>query len=179
MTVMIVGEAYGAEEEKVNKPFIGKSGKILTEKLLECNIIRNTPEIHITNVFMERPPNNDISYFFGGHKQDIVENIQSYGGKFVLQKFKHHLDRLQKEIEDLQPKLILSLGNVPYWCFTGNSGGITKARGKLQVETFGPVKLKTHYIPTYHPSYILRKLTDNKVMSEWLEDLSKIKLYLQ
>jgi uracil-DNA glycosylase len=177
MTIFIVGEAYGEEEEKQNKPFVGRSGQLLIKTLENIGLKRE--DFYITNIFMERPPSNEIDYFFGGFKKEICEDISAYHGKFLLKKFKPHLGRLQLEIEELEPKLIIGLGNVPYWCFTGISGGITKARGKILTETYGPIKLKTRYIPTFHPSFMLRNNgNDNEVMKSWKNDLLIAKDYL-
>ena len=177
MSVMIVGEAFGAEEEIQGKPFVGKSGQLLSKIFAECGVDRNL--VHITNVFMQRPPDNNVMFFFAGFKGDICEDVSNYNGKYLQEKFRFELQRLQSEIDQRKPKLIMSLGNVPYWCFTGNSGGITRARGTIQKETFGPVKLQTTYIPTYHPSYMLRNLTNKKLMDEWRSDIMNITSYLE
>jgi uracil-DNA glycosylase len=169
MSVMIVGEAFGAEEEKQNMPFVGKSGQLLIKTFENLGFKRK--DFYITNVFMQRPPENDISYFFGGFKKDICENVQAYNGKFLLIEFSIHLYRLQNEILREKPELIIGLGNIPYWCFTGNSGGITKARGKILTETYGPIKLNTRYIPTYHPSYMLRNQSNKELNNQWFSDI--------
>lgn len=176
MTVMIVGEAFGAEEEKQNMPFVGKSGQLLIQALNSVGLKRE--DFYITNVFMQRPPENDISYFFGGFKKDICEGISAYNGKFLLTEFSLNLHRLENEITRNKPDLIIGLGNVPLWAFTGNSGGITKTRGKIHKETFGPVKLKTNYLPTYHPSYMLRNRLNKELNDQWLSDILVAKDYL-
>ena len=177
MSIMVVGEAFGQEEEIQGKPFVGKSGQLLNKMLSECGINRN--DLHITNVFMQRPPDNNVMFFFAGFKGDICEDVDNYSGKYLQQKFKFELDRLGEEINRLSPKLVISLGNVPYWCFTGVSGGITKARGNVLCETLGPVKLKTAYLPTFHPSFMLRNLTNKKLMDEWKSDIMRIKEYME
>lgn len=124
---MLVGEAPGADEDSVGKPFVGRAGKLLDASLQECNI--NQDEIVIVNIVKCRPPNN---------RQPEIDEILSC------------MPYLKQQIELLSPKIIVALGSTAVQGLTGISGGITSLRGKLQLYANIPV------MPTFHPAYILR-----------------------
>jgi len=139
--IMIVGEAPGANEAQHGKPFIGQSGQLLNNILAQVGIARSS--CYVTNVFKERPPNNDITYFV---KVSLKEPLFNNGGR-------DHLEYFWKEIENINPHLIIALGNIPLWALTGEKG-IMKWRGSvLQTSrTETPHKL----IPTVHPAACMR-----------------------
>ena len=58
----IIGEAPGEQEERLGRPFIGGSGKVLDSCLQEVGIKRS--ETYIDNVIQRRPPKNDFSIFY-------------------------------------------------------------------------------------------------------------------
>ncbi|KKM73699.1 hypothetical protein LCGC14_1407920, partial [marine sediment metagenome] len=68
--IAFVGEAPGAGEDRVGKPFVGPAGKLFTELLTETGIIRT--QCYITNVIKERPPNNDEKVFIDISKKTPI-----------------------------------------------------------------------------------------------------------
>ncbi|MGH7748798.1 MAG: uracil-DNA glycosylase family protein, partial [Candidatus Dormibacteria bacterium] len=78
---MLVGEAPGADEEYRGEPFVGASGQELNRMLSEAGIMRS--ECFVTNVARERPPNNDINFFFAKAKKDRTSEHFEVKGKFV------------------------------------------------------------------------------------------------
>ena len=82
--IMLIGEAPGAEEDKIGKPFVGAAGQLLNKMLSAINLDRN--KVYITNVIPWRPPNN---------RTPSNEEILQY------------LPFLQKHIELIKPKLIV------------------------------------------------------------------------
>ena len=134
--VMIIGEAPGGSEEAALTPFVGQAGLELTRMLHEVGFVRN--DCWITNVCKYRPPKNNIELFFKKFPREPNELITE------------GVAELNEEISRVQPKLIITLGNVPTWALTGNIG-ITKWRGSLLSYKGIPL------IPTYHPAAILRK----------------------
>lgn len=174
--IMLVGEAAGAEEEKQGLPFVGASGKLLDEMLLEAGLERDM--CVITNVFMiVRPPGNDINYFFVGiqkaEKDNILyeANIARYGGKYLRTEFGGELGRLGREIEEFNPKIIVPMGNTALWGILG-IGGITTARGN----EYWSRRYKRTVVPTWHPAAVIRNRTDKK--PEAILDFQMVKEYL-
>lgn len=116
----------------------------------------NSSEIHLTNVFNERPPSNDISYFFD-KKAEVSTNYPPLSsGMYLKEEHEHHLTRLITEVEALNPTLIIPCGATAHWACTAQ-GGIAKHRGAVGLisERMGwniPRKL----VPTYHPAAVLR-----------------------
>ena len=60
--ICFVGEAPGKDEDLFGRPFVGSAGQLLDQCLRNAGIIRS--EVLITNIFRQRPPKNDKTYFF-------------------------------------------------------------------------------------------------------------------
>jgi uracil-DNA glycosylase family 4 len=127
-SLLLVGEAPGRQEDELGRPFVGRSGQLLTKILEEDGMPRS--DVYITNVVKCRPPNNRTPT-----PQEAAV-------------FKKLL--LVPEINIIRPKVILTLGSVALEAILENGAKITKIRGTQQH--------KNGYIvvPTYHPAYILR-----------------------
>ena len=128
---MIIGEAPGRDEDIQGRPFVGRSGKLLT-KALESNGL-SRQDIYITNIVKTRPPNNRTP-----SKQEIET------GRALL----------LKQIEIIDPAIICTLGacalqglNAPA---IPTPIKITKIRGQFFEYN------KRILLPALHPSYILR-----------------------
>ena len=85
--VMFVGEAPGATEDELGRPFVGRAGKLLGELLAESGLVR--ADVWITNVVKARPPKN---------RDPKAPEIA------------HWMPVLQQEIELIEPQLIVPLG---------------------------------------------------------------------
>lgn len=145
--LMIIGEAPGAEENETGLPFVGASGKLLKEMLKSMEI--DTEKIYITNCVFWQPPMN---------RKPTAEEIELCR------------PMVMKQIELLQPKLILLLGAVALNMMFGEDFYITRCRGK---------ELKfQHYkvLATFHPSYVLRMPKQKALV---LSDLQKIASVLE
>lgn len=126
--LVIIGEAPGQDEDTQGRPFVGRSGKLLTKILEDAGLPRDT--IFITNIVKCRPPNN---------RKPMP--IESSTCKNLL---------LIKQIQIIQPRLICTLGASALEGLTGQPVKITQMRGK-------PLNWRDIVvIPTYHPAYILR-----------------------
>lgn len=152
--IMIVGEAPGADEERLGKPFVGASGMELDRMLGEGGILRS--ECFVTNVARERPLNNDIKQFVAETKKEYEASPASFirlRDKWVKKPIVEGVQALQREIALVRPNVIIALGNVSMWALTGR-WGIMKHRGSMlyAINPFPKVKV----IPTLHPAYILR-----------------------
>jgi uracil-DNA glycosylase len=179
--IVIVGEAKGANEQKINSCFVGPSGIELLRQLDEAKIISLTIEdralisrfynngdatavdevwhnhsatVFRTNVFQFHPHANDLNNICGGSREGVAGYPALIKGKYLLAQYQSELDRLGDEIVDHDPNLIIALGNTALWALTGKSG-VTKLRGTtlLSTHTVGGFKL----LPTYHPSAVLRQ----------------------
>lgn len=156
--ILLVGEAPGAEEEKLRTPFVGASGRELDSILSEVGIPRYS--IALTNVFMTRPPNNDLQEW-GTDKRSSAANLDPCLPFFSIRANKLWLPasivqpalaRLASEIAKVKPNLIVALGNTALSALTGLTG-VGRLRGTLQECLLVPgIKV----IPTYHPAAILR-----------------------
>jgi len=143
--VMIVGEAPGATEDECGEPFIGAAGQMLDELLRNAGIKRSA--CYITNSVKCRPP---------GNRKPKAKEIKTCAHAY-----------LYKELGDIQPEFVLTLGNVGLQAVTGKSG-ITKHRGVASVKFFATMNpdgtlqdepLRVTVFSTFHPAAILRNPT--------------------
>lgn len=176
--IFIIGEAPGEEEIKQGLPFVGKSGQELDLQLKDVGLSRS--DVSISNVFMERPPDNVIDAWAEDMKtarKGVAvgrpwNEIRCKKGILPPGRVQPALERLIDEITSIRPNVIVTMGNTPLAALTGQSG-ITKARGALHFSNLKGLE-KCKVIPTYHPAYILRKYEDRIAV---LCDLEKIKLH--
>jgi uracil-DNA glycosylase len=144
-SIMFVGEAPGAMEEKLGKPFIGPAGNVLTEMLLKSGI--DPEDCFYTNLCKYRPPKNELIEWakWGVPNEQVTEG----------------LEELSEEIERVNPNVIVPLGNWPLHFFystkiakEGYPTGISEYRGYvLESRKLGRGR---KIIPSFHPSYYLR-----------------------
>lgn len=148
--IVVVGEAPGAEEVKEGKPFVGKSGQLLRVFLLKAGIDPN--EVYYTNLCKERPPGNEIKLWY--------KDAQPNHPAAVI-----GLLELADELREINPNLIIAVGNYPLAMLTGKGrwpkkadtfSGIQDWRGSILPCTLpGAEGIKV--VATYHPAYILRE----------------------
>ena len=193
--ILLVGEARGEVEARMDSSFVGPSGAELLRMLNESGIISFTfadrdylhkyyaqsdpscieaiwglhPEIVRTNVFQIHPPRNDLEYFCGPKAEALPGYPALMKSKFVRAEFEHELDRLANEIMQHNPNLIICLGNTALWALAGRVG-ITKLRGTTLLSTHTAADFKL--LPTYHPSAILRQWDNRPTV---IADLMKAK----
>jgi DNA polymerase len=129
---MLIGEAPGAEEDRLGDPFVGQAGKLLDNMLAALELER-TRKVYIANVLKCRPP--------GNRNPEPGE----------VAKCSPHL---LKQIELVKPKLILAMGRFAAQTLLATDASIASLRGK--VHRYAGVPL----VVTYHPAYLLRNLPD-------------------
>ena len=143
---MFVGEAPGADEDIQGEPFVGRAGQLLT-KIIEAIGLRRE-DVFIANVLKCRPPNNR------NPEPDEVEQCEPF---------------LHRQIDIVQPKVIVALGKFAAQCLLKTNDPITRLRGREF--TYRDVIL----MPTYHPAYLLR--TPSAKREVW-EDMKRVKQIL-
>ena len=124
---MIIGEAPGAEEDRHGEPFVGRAGKILDEMLRAIGESRDS--VFIANILKCRPPNN--------RDPEASEAAACR-------------DYLQRQIELVQPKVLLAVGKTAAQNLLGSSDAVSRIRGKEHQLNGIPL------VVTYHPAYLLR-----------------------
>lgn len=157
----IVGEAPGAEEARLGRPFVGRSGKLLDETLAEAGIDRS--RCLVANVFRYQPPGNKVGHFFSSRAKAKREGeaLDESWGPFgasdrLLARWSGELAALADGLARYAPSAIIALGRVPTWALTGalsGDNGILTLRGQVFTSRIGP---RVPVVPTFHPSYILR-----------------------
>jgi uracil-DNA glycosylase len=178
--LFLLGEAYGENEAKIRRGFVGAAGVELLRMLDETSCITLTaedhsyiqrfydrgdpnlldcvwnmhPEVYRSNVFNIRPPGNKLEWFCGGKKEGIIGYPALTKSKYVRTEFIPELERLADELVTVDPNLVVCLGNCALWALAGTTG-ISKLRGttRLSTHTCDGFKL----LPVYHPSAVLRQ----------------------
>ncbi|HYF47285.1 MAG TPA: uracil-DNA glycosylase [Acidimicrobiales bacterium] len=126
--LLFVGEGPGAEEDRLGEPFVGRSGKLLDQLVLEeMGLTRD--QFHIANVVKCRPPDNRDP------QPDEIAACNPW---------------LERQLELIQPKVVVTLGNFAMRTLLQTRDGITKVRGSTYPFRGGLL------IPTFHPAAILR-----------------------
>lgn len=152
--IALVGEAPGEQESAQGKPFIGPSGYELRRMLRMVGI--DMDQCYRTNVFNQRPPNNDIALGYGTITPSVHSKslgpLTSNPTTFIGNDHLPQLDRLHAELLGLRPNIIVALGNTAAWAL-GLTGGISSIRGSV----YQALQSKTKLLPTYHPSAVLRQ----------------------
>jgi DNA polymerase len=129
---LLVGEAPGAEEDRLGEPFVGPAGKLLDNMLAAIQLKRGQ-NVYIANVLKCRPPEN----------RDPQGEEVTQCNPF-----------LKRQVELIKPRLIIALGKFAAQSLLGSSDSIAAMRGKQHDYHGVPV------IVTYHPAYLLRNLPD-------------------
>ncbi len=170
-TLVIIGEAPGAEEERAGVPFIGSAGRQLTETFAQAGLDR--AEWHILNTFIRRPPENDL----GAWTLNKTDFKREYGyvpttpplkKRYLCPEHQWQIAELQTRLRILQPDLILAMGATALWALTGMDA-ITQWRGTFFTSPFGRA------IATLHPASILYQYANLPFL--WA-DLVKVRLWL-
>lgn len=149
--IMIVGEAFGREEEATGTPFMGSSGQELNRMLQEAGILRS--ECYVTNLVNARPPANNLDLWMPVAKSKITHDMVKLHDRFVAPILKEGYESLRREIDLVKPRLIIPVGNASLWALTGLTG-ILKWRGSLL--WLDGIAGGTRVVPTIHPAAILR-----------------------
>ncbi len=156
--LVIIGEAYNEDQNSREVgPFAGASGRVLNFFLRAAGIRRQ--QCYITTVFPIRPPGGDVEQLCGPKSEAIPGRGMLRQGKYFRAEFAEHFDRLDREIIERKPNLVLALGNTALLAAT-NSSGIKKMRGY-------PVwsdKWNCKVLATYHPSAVIRQWNLNPVV---------------
>jgi len=124
---LIIGEAPGAEEDRRGEPFVGRAGTLLDEMLRAIGQSRDS--VFIANILKCRPPNNRDP------RPEEAAACRQY---------------LERQIELVQPKIVLAVGKIAAQNLLGCSEPVGKMRGRTH--DFGGIPL----VVTYHPAYLLR-----------------------
>jgi len=145
-TLMFVGEGPGATEDSTGRPFVGRSGELLT-RMIENVLLIPRSEVYIANIVKCRPPANRAP----------TENEA-----FTCRPY------LQKQIEIIRPNIIVALGATAYRYLANDETSVRKIRGN--------VINKGEYIlvPTYHPSYLLRNPSAKKEAFEDMKKIKSL-----
>jgi DNA polymerase len=159
--VLFVGEGPGKDEDEQGRPFVGAAGKFLTELIESIGWKRE--DVYIANLIKHRPPDN---------RDPLPQEIDEYA------------PWLDKQIEIISPKLIVTLGRYSMAYFLGDqklSGGLRATSGGLSItEIHGQPKRNSRgqvVMPMYHPAAALYRGDLRPVlMDDWQKIIKVLEL---
>lgn len=125
--ILLVGEAPGKNEDLQGEPFVGAAGKLLDRLLTEIGVDRE--DVYIANVLKCRPPGNRDP------RPNEIDSCKGY---------------LRAQIELIDPKVVMTLGNFATKLLLRRDVGITRLRGQIYPWW------RRHLVPTFHPAAALR-----------------------
>lgn len=128
--LMFVGEAPGANEDRMGLPFVGAAGKLLDKLLGEIGLER--PDVFVANTLKCRPPDNRDPH------PNEIESCRGY---------------LDRQIELIEPTVICTLGNFSTKLLRADTTGISRLHGQEEVRVIGPRAVRLY--PLYHPAAAL------------------------
>lgn len=130
--LMMIGEAPGADEDRLGRPFVGVSGQLLDRMMASIGLERSR-NFYLTNILPWRPPGNRTPT----------------DGEITL-----FLPFLLRHIALVKPRHIVLLGGTPAKSLLRAKEGITRLRGRWHQMETGEGRLPA--LPTLHPAYLLR-----------------------
>lgn len=148
--LLVVGEGPGREEDRLGRPFVGRSGQLLDRLLAEEAGLARV-EVYIANVVKCRPPDNRDP------KPDEIASCRPY---------------LDAQIDLIGPRVVLTLGNFSTKLLLDTTDGIRKLRGRSY--PFGD--RGAVLVPTFHPAAALRG--GGEVLAQMRADFVRAKLAL-
>ena len=145
--LMFIGEAPGADEDQQGEPFVGKAGELLTKMIGAMGLSRS--EVYIANILKCRP---DTPGQTAVNRKPTSDEMATC------------IPWLHRQIDIIQPGVMVALGATAVEGLLGKTIGITKLRGTWQSYRGIPL------MPTYHPAYLLRNQAPSEKRKVW-EDL--------
>jgi DNA polymerase len=145
--LMFVGEAPGADEDLAGEPFVGKAGQLLTKIIQAMGFSRD--QVYIANVLKCRP---DMPPGESGNRKPAPKEMQTC------------LPYLREQIEIVQPRVLVALGNTAMEGLLGATEPMGRLRGRWH-DFHG-----TPLMATYHPAYLLRNQSLTEKRKVW-EDM--------
>ena len=128
--LMFIGEAPGANEDRMGLPFVGQAGKLLDKLLAEIGMERN--DVFVANTLKCRPPDNRDPH------PNEIEACQEY---------------LRRQVDLIEPTVICTLGNFSTKLLRADSTGISRLHGRAEIRVIGPRAVRLY--PLYHPAAAL------------------------
>lgn len=137
-SLMLIGEAPGADEDAAGKPFVGRAGQLLDQILSSVGLERDS--VYITNMVKFRPP---------GNRNPTPAEVAASEAILL------------EEIRLVNPQVISPLGNVPTQYLLSTREGISKLHGNWY--DFRGIRV----MPLFHPAYLLRNPSRTQGSPKW------------
>ena len=149
--ILFIGEAPGATEDQMRRPYVGVSGQLLRKQIVEAGF--KIEDVYITNIVKFRPPEN---------RDPLPAEIEF---------FKPFLDR---QIEIIEPKVIVTVGRFSMYKFLDEGVSISKIHGVPRLVSWNGKRI--YVFPMFHPAAALRA---GEMMKMFTEDFKKLREFIE
>ena len=139
--VMLVGEAPGADEDRIGLPFVGLSGKLLDKMLASIGLSREK-NVYISNILPWRPP---------GNRTPTPAEVALC------------LPFIRKHIELINPDILILLGGSSASALLATTEGVSRIRGRWLEYTIAETGKNVDTLVTFHPAFLLRSAAQKKI----------------
>lgn len=171
--IFLLAEHPGERESELLRPLVGPSGYELRRMLATIGV--NLDDCYKANVFSRRPDGNNL-HLYGtddpSRQHRVLGPLASNPLTYMDTAHSGELARLARELEAVNPNVVIALGNTATWAL-GLGTGITALRGSVHVSSFPGQSRQFKVVPTYHPASVLRQW-DQRVIA--LADLEKARV---
>lgn len=164
MSIALVGEALTDKDEFGVFDPSTTVGWYLNQMLSAAGI--NRRDCLVTSVFNMVPKGGDVKYMCGPKAAAIPGRPPLLRGKYVRAEYANHLERLERQLDEAAPNVIVAFGPTALWALTGEMG-IRAARGVTRLATSG-----RKVVPTYQPGAVMRQYALRPIV---IADLAKAK----
>ncbi len=138
--VMLVGEAPGADEDRIGLPFVGLSGKLLDKMLASIGLSREE-NVYISNILPWRPP---------GNRTPTSAEVALC------------LPFIRKHIELINPDILVLLGGSAATAILETAGSVSRMRGRWLEYTVAETGKNIDTLVTFHPAFLLRSASQKR-----------------
>jgi uracil-DNA glycosylase family 4 len=162
--IVMIGEALGAEEERLGRPFVGSSGELLTNIMHSVGISRDS--VYVTNVVKERPIGNNIEHFI---------KFDTHKGPLTTPLYNEYEKLLYEELSHTNANVYVAIGNVALWALC-RLDKITKRRGSILkgseinyrkvIPIIHPASALRNYISTHFIRFDLKRIAEESAFPE-------------
>lgn len=159
-TIVLIGEAPGAKEIEIGEPFVGQAGKYLNEFLEALDIDRD--DVYITNAVKYRPTKTNHKTGRLSNRTPTIKEIDSF------RKY------LNEEIAIVDPKIVVTLGNIPLRAIFNENLKIGEVHGRLMEKDIENNKYKI--FPLYHPAAVIYR---RELKAVYMKDLASLEIIIK
>lgn len=154
--IAVVGDYPNDDEARTGIPFVGRDEKVFQKLLAQANLKRS--DCYLTKVFFEKPMMKDMSDWTHTKTELKELGLQTKlapiaKGRYLHPERLHEVERLRAELREVQPNIVLALGNIPLWALTSETSIMRNRGSVIMSNSIEGQKV----LPTYEPYKLIQQ----------------------